>query len=65
MILNNNEGITEDDLDLLEKTKQTKRIIFINKDDLPSKFDESKLEGENVIYGNTMSENGLENLKTG
>ena len=63
LILNNNEGITEDDLDLLEKTKQTKRIIFINKDDLPSKFDESKLEGENVIYGNTMSENGLENLK--
>ncbi len=39
LILNNNEELTEEDFDLLNMTKNKKRIIIINKIDLDSKID--------------------------
>lgn len=47
LVLNNNEKITKDDLDLLEKTKNKKRIIVINKIDLDKKIDK---EFEDAVY---------------
>jgi tRNA modification GTPase len=62
-VLNNNESITKEDIELLEKAKSTNRIIFINKNDLTSNIDLSLLKDENIIYGNTVLENGLIELK--
>lgn len=39
LVLNNNEKLTKEDIDLLEKTKSKKRIIVVNKMDLESKID--------------------------
>lgn len=63
LVLNNNEKLTEEELSLIEKIKTKKHLIFINKSDLEKKIDFNF--DENVIYGNTVLENGLENLKNG
>ena len=39
LVLNNNEKLTKEDKDLLEKTKDKKRIIVVNKIDLESNID--------------------------
>ena len=39
LVFNNNEKLTDEDKELLEKTKNKKRIIVINKIDLESKID--------------------------
>ena len=40
LVFNNNEKLTKEDYELLEKTKNKKRIIVINKIDLDKKIDE-------------------------
>lgn len=61
LVLNNNEEITEEDKELLEKVKNKPHIVFVNKNDLEKKI---KLPEEIVyIEGNTQDLNGLENLK--
>lgn len=45
LVLNNNEKLTDEDKELLEKTKNKKRIIVINKIDLDNKLD---YDGESV-----------------
>lgn len=40
LVFNNNEKLTKEDYDLLEKTKNKKRIIVINKIDLDKKIDQ-------------------------
>jgi tRNA modification GTPase len=62
-VLNNNESITKEDIELLDKAKHINRIIFINKNDLTSNIDLSLLKDENIIYGNTVLEDGLIDLK--
>jgi tRNA modification GTPase len=63
LVLNNNEGVTDSDLDLIKKSNSKNKLIFINKDDLKSNIDLSLLDGENIVYGNTVDRNGLEDLK--
>ncbi len=63
VILNNNEELNEVDLDILDKTKDKTSIIVINKNDLDSKIDLSKLEGRNVVYTNTVTLEGIDTLK--
>lgn len=63
IVLNNNEEIKEEDMELLTRTMKQNRIIFINKNDLDSKVDQTKFVGETVVYGNTVNKNGLEGLK--
>lgn len=43
-ILNNNEEITEEEKEILEKTKNKKRIIVVNKIDLKTKLDKNLLD---------------------
>ena len=49
LVLNNNEELSKEDIDLLEKTKNKKRIIVINKIDLDNKLDLSKLDEKEII----------------
>jgi len=63
VILNNNEELNDVDLDILNKTKDKTSIIVINKNDLDSKIDLSKLEGRNIVYTNTVTLEGIDTLK--
>lgn len=61
-VIDNSERFNFYDLKLLENY-DCKKIVFINKNDLQSSNDYSDLDSEMVVYGNTMSEEGLVNLK--
>ena len=63
LVLNNNEEITDYDKDLIEKSKNKKRIIVVNKTDLENKLDISNLNLENVIYINTIEQDKVDILK--
>lgn len=60
LVLNNNEELSSGDIELLNKTKDKKRIIVINKDDLETKIN---LEGEEYIKINTLNYKGIDKLK--
>ena len=62
LVLTNDKKISKDELDLLEKIKDKNHIVFVNKNDLNSDIDTSIL-GENVVFGNTINSNGLDDLK--
>lgn len=64
-MLNNNEEITKEIVDLFKKVKEKKYIVIINKTDLPSKIELSKLElEENKVINMSIKENkGLDELK--
>lgn len=62
-VLNNNEAIDAEDLETIRSIKGVKKIIFINKDDLNSNIDITPLEGEIIVYGNTLEPQGLDELK--
>ena len=59
-VLNNNEVLTEEDKEIMEKIKDKTHITFINKSDLPTKL---KIDKKDVVKGNTMDLNGLDELK--
>ena len=63
LVLNNNEELTADDLEILEKTKDKQRIIVINKKDLERniKLPENL---ENVVETDTNSIEGIDSLKS-
>lgn len=63
LLLDNSKELSSDDLLLLEKTKSKTSIVVINKDDLKSKINISELNDRNIIYVNTLSNEGIENLK--
>mgnify|MGYP005788229891 FL=1 len=58
-VLNNNEELTNEDKEIMEKIKDKTYITFINKSDLPTKL---KIDMD-VVKGNTMDINGLNELK--
>ena len=58
-VLNNNEELTNEDKEIMEKIKDKTHITFINKSDLPTKL---KIDMD-VVKGNTMDINGLNELK--
>lgn len=61
LILNNNEPLTNEDKELLELIKTKPSIIFINKNDLETKLDLDQMP--NVVQGNTISLEGIKDLK--
>ncbi len=63
LILNNNEPLTEEDLSLLNNLKNKKHIILINKSDLESKIDTSKLSLEYLKISVAKGQ-GIKELKT-
>lgn len=62
-VLNNNEELTSDDIELIDKLKNKKYITVINKKDLEQKLDISKYDLNNIIYTDTISLDGIESLK--
>ncbi len=59
-VLNGSETLTSEDKEILDYVQNKQTITFINKNDQPLKID---LTGENIIYGNTLSEEGITALK--
>ena len=62
-VLNNNEPITQEELDVINTETSAKKIIFINKCDLEEKINIDKLNDYTICYGNTIEANGLDSLK--
>ena len=65
LVLNNNEKLTKEDKELLEKTKDKERIIVINKEDLTKKLDLSKesINKKDIVYTSTTKDEGIDSLK--
>ena len=63
LVLNNNEEITLDDKELIERVKDKKYITVINKKDLDKKLNIEELNLSNIIYTDTVSMDGIESLK--
>lgn len=63
LVLNNNEEITLDDKELIERVKDKKYITVINKKDLDKKLNIEELNLSNIIYTDTVSTDGIESLK--
>ena len=60
-VLNNNEEISPEELETMGKIEAEKTIIFVNKSDLKQKINLGNISRE-IILGNTVSDNGLDNL---
>lgn len=67
LVLNQSEALTEADLELLEITQDTKRIVLLNKTDLPTKLELEKLQaviGDAPIFAVSVLQNeGLDQLE--
>ncbi len=61
LVLNGNEELTKEDENLLEKVRDRRHIVFVNKNDLPKLIDLDS--GICAVYGNTKDLNGLDALK--
>ena len=59
IVLNNNEPLSIEDKDIINEVEENRRLIFVNKSDLPSKLELNT----NYILGNTVTKDGLDNLK--
>ncbi len=59
LVLNNNEELTPLDKELLSSITNKKSIIFVNKNDLPTKIDTTGLD---IVKGNTKTLDGIEPL---
>ena len=62
-VLNNNKELTEEEKTILEKIKNKKYIIVVNKKDLESKLNIDNYNFENIVYTDTISVDGIEELK--
>ena len=62
LILNYNEELTKEDLELLEKIKNKKHIILVNKTDLDKKINLDKLDN-NYLKISVKDNTGIEELK--
>lgn len=63
LVFNNNEKLTKEDIELLEYTKDKKRIIVINKIDLENKIDLSKIGNEEIIKVSALNNIGIDDIK--
>ena len=62
VVLNSNEKLSEEDKEILEKTKEKTRIIVLNKNDLEKNIELSQ-ELENIVETNTNDYEGINSLK--
>ena len=63
VVLNQNELLTKEDIEILEKTKDKTSIVILNKNDLEKKIDSELLIGRNIVSTNTTELNGIKPLK--
>ncbi len=62
-VLNNNEKITEEDLEIISKLKNKNHIIIVNKIDLEKEINEEILKNKNIVYMSTVKNIGFDELK--
>ncbi len=62
-VLNNNKELTEEEKTILEKIKNKKYIVVVNKKDLENKLNIANYNFENIVYTDTISVDGIEELK--
>lgn len=62
-VLNNNEELTKEEQDLLNKIKNKNHIIIINKIDLENKLDLSRFDSNNIIKMSNLNLVGIDELK--
>lgn len=60
-VLNNNEEITQEEIDLYNQIKNKNHIVIINKIDLDKKLDDKLFN--NIIYMSTKNKDGIDELK--
>lgn len=67
LILNNSEALTDEDRTLLAATQDKKRLVILNKTDLPVKLDEAELQQnvapENIIAISALTATGVDQLE--
>lgn len=63
MVLDNSEELTDYDLELLDRIKDKKAIVVINKNDLKRKLDINKIKNANIIEINTVDLDKIDILK--
>ena len=63
MVLDNSEELTDYDLELLDRIKDKKAIVVINKNDLKRKLDITKIKNTNIIEINTVDLDKIDILK--
>lgn len=63
LVLDGSNKLTKEDNNLLDMISLKKYIIFINKTDLNNNIDIDKQKYNNIVYGNTIDIDGLDELK--
>ena len=63
VVLNNNESLTKEDEEILERTKEKERIIVVNKNDLEKRLNLTSKNLKNIVYTNTNTLEGIKSLK--
>lgn len=63
IVLNNNEPLTKEDEEIIERAKGKNVIYVINKSDLETKIDLEKLEKETIVFTNTLDVDGISSLE--
>ncbi len=63
LVLNNNEELTNYDLEIIDKIKNKKYIVVINKCDLEKKINDSEIKLNNIVRINTIELDKIDLLK--
>ena len=62
-VFDGSEELNADDLDILQKIRDRKHIVIINKGDLPQKINKEYIQSKNILEVSAKSSNGLDALK--
>ena len=63
LVLNYNEKINDEEIEIINNIQNSKLIVYINKNDLEKQIDEKVINCRNIVYGNTLNNNSLIDLK--
>ena len=62
-VLNNNDELSSEDLEILDKIKNKNSIVIINKTDLDSKVNVDKINHQNIVMMSALNNDGIDLLK--
>ena len=63
-VLNNNEELSSEEKDIIEKIKDKKSIIIVNKIDLEEKLDLTSVKNDRIVKISALNNEGINNLKS-
>lgn len=63
LILDNSRNLEPDDYAILDKIRNKKSIVAVNKSDLNSNIDLDKIKNFNIVFTDTISSDGINSLK--